>query len=381
MIQPTPRRPRTKAAARVKDEGLISRLHDPASRGFASDNYAGIHPDVLAALATANEGHQAAYGDDVYTDRLQQVFREHFGERASVYPVLNGTGANVVGLQAMSEPWGAVICAESAHVNTDEAGAPERVAHVKLLTVPAPDGKLTPELIEQQAWGRGDVHRAQPTVVAITQPTELGTLYTPQEIADICAYAHERDMRVYLDGARLAHAAAALEVPLRALTTEAGVDLLSFGGTKNGLLLGEALVVLDPDAVRGIAYLRKAGTQLASKMRFISAQFIALLESGLWLDNARHANDMARRLAEAVSGLEGVRIVQPVQTNAVFAVLPADATARLQKRFAFYVRDERTGEVRWMCSFDTTPADVDAFAAAVAKELSVSRYLSETVTH
>ncbi|MCP3820232.1 low specificity L-threonine aldolase [Streptomyces sp. A3M-1-3] len=360
---------------------MLSRLHDPASRGFASDNYAGIHPEILAALATANEGHQAAYGDDVYTERLQQLFREHFGERARVYPVLNGTGANVVGLQAMSEPWGAVICAESAHVNTDECGAPERVAHVKLLTVPTPDGKLTPALIDQQAWGRGDVHRAQPTVVAITQPTELGTLYTPQEIADICAHAHEHGMRVYLDGARLAHAAAALDVPLRALTTDAGVDVLSFGGTKNGLLLGEALVVLDPDAVRGTAFLRKAATQLASKMRFISAQFIALMESGLWLANARHANEMARRLADAVSGMADVRIVQPVQTNAVFAILPADATARLQKSFPFYVRNERTGEVRWMCSFDTAPEDVDAFAAAIARELTGDRHVAERATH
>ncbi|MFJ7154377.1 threonine aldolase family protein [Streptomyces sp. NPDC101118] len=352
---------------------MISRLHDPAWRGFASDNNAGIHPDVLAALTTANEGHQTAYGDDVYTERLQHVFRDHFGAGATVYPVLTGTGANVVGLQAMSEPWGAVICAESAHVNTDECGAPERIAHLKLLTVPTPDGKLTPALIEQQAGGRGDVHRAQPTVVTITQPTELGTLYTPQEIADICAYAHERDMTVYLDGARLANAAAALDVPLRALTTDAGVDVLSFGGTKNGLLLGEALVVLHPDAVRGTEFLRKAAAQLASKMRFVSAQFIALMESGAWLANARHANAMARRLAEAVGALAGVRISRPVESNAVFAVLPADATARLQKRHPFYVRDERSGEVRWMCSFDTTPQDVDAFAAAVAEELAAPR--------
>ncbi|MFF5447221.1 threonine aldolase family protein [Streptomyces sp. NPDC012888] len=359
---------------------MISRLHDPASRGFASDNYAGIHPDILAALATANEGHQAAYGDDAYTERLQHVFRDHFGARATVHPVLTGTGANVVGLQAMTVPWGAVICAESAHVNTDECGAPERIAHLKLLPVPTPDGKLTPALIERQAGGRGDVHRAQPTVVTITQPTELGTLYTPQEIAAICAYAHDRDMTVYLDGARLAHAAAALDVPLRALTTDAGVDVLSFGGTKNGLLLGEALVVLDPDAVRGTEYLRKAAAQLASKMRFVSAQFIALMESGLWLANARHANAMARRLAGAVSSLPGVRVVRPVQSNAVFAVLPADVTARLQKRHPFYVRDEGTGEVRWMCSFDTTPDDVDAFAAALAEELAASGADTEPVT-
>ncbi|MEW2413038.1 low specificity L-threonine aldolase [Streptomyces sp. NPDC046866] len=349
---------------------MISRLHDPASRGFASDNNSGIHPDVLAALVTANEGHQPAYGEDAYTERLQHVFRDHFGARAHVYPVLTGTGANVVALQAMSEPWGAVICAESAHVNTDECGAPERIAHVKLLPVPTPDGKLTPALIARHARGRGDVHRAQPTVVTITQPTELGTLYTPQEIADICAFAHERDMAVYLDGARLAHAAAALDVPLRALTTDAGVDVLSFGGTKNGLLLGEALVVLNPDAVRGTEFLRKAATQLASKMRFVSAQFIALMESGAWLANARHANAMASRLAVAAGELPGVRIVRPVESNAVFAVLPEEAAARLRKRHPFYVWDEGTGEVRWMCTFDTTPDDVDAFVAALAEELA-----------
>jgi threonine aldolase len=344
-------------------------LHDPSERGFASDNYAGVHPEILTALAVANEGHQAAYGADVYTARLQEVFQRHFGERAQAYPVFNGTGANVVGLQSMTDRWSAVICADTAHINVDECGAPERVAGLKLLTVPSPDGKLTPELIDREAWGWGDEHRAQPKVVSITQSTELGTLYTAEEIAAICSHAHERGMLVHVDGSRLANAAAALDLPLRAFTTDAGVDVLSFGGTKNGLLLGEAVVVLDPDAVHGPVFLRKASMQLASKMRFVSAQFLALLEGDLWLRNAAHSNAMARRLAEAVRDVPGVEITRPVQANAVFAVIPRDVAERLRKRFRFYTWNEHTGEVRWMCAFDTTEEDVDAFAAALAEEM------------
>jgi threonine aldolase len=349
---------------------LISRLHDPAVRGFASDNHAGLHPEILAALTVANGGHQAAYGDDAYTERLQEVFQGHFGEQARAYPVFNGTGANVVGLQSLATRWDAVICADSAHVTVDEGAAPEKVGGLKLLTVPAPDGKLTPELIDRMATGRGDEHRAQPSIVSLTQATELGTCYTPDELRAVCAHARERGMRVHLDGARLANAAAALDVRLRALATDAGVDVLSFGGTKNGLLLGEVVVALNPDAVQGLRYLRKSAMQLASKMRFVSAQFIALLEGDLWLRNARQANAMARRLADAVSGLPGVKIVRPVEANAVFAILPGDVAARMQKHFRFYTWGERTGEVRWMCSFDTTPDDVDAFARALAAELA-----------
>ncbi|MBL1083513.1 low specificity L-threonine aldolase [Streptomyces actinomycinicus] len=354
----------------MNGQGVISRLHDPTARGFASDNSAGVHPDVLAALTVANEGHQTAYGEDVYTAHLQHVFRQHFGDRATAYPVFNGTGANVLGLQAMSAPWGAVVCADSAHIHTDEAGAPEKVAGLKLLTVPTLDGKLTPALIERQAWGWDDEHRAQPNVVSISQSTELGTLYTPEETAAVCAWAHDRGMLVHVDGARLANAAAALGVPLRALTTDAGVDVLSFGGTKNGMLYGEAMVVLNPEAVRSPERLRKSTAQLGSKMRFLSAQFIALLESDLWLRNARHANEMAQLLADEVRDLPGVDIVRPVQANAVFAVLPPEVTARLQKRFRFYLRDQSSGEVRWMCAYDTTEGDVRAFAAAIAEELA-----------
>ncbi|GII01842.1 threonine aldolase [Planobispora takensis] len=345
------------------------RRHDPAVKGFASDNYAGVHPEILAAIALANGGHQSAYGDDVYTEALQDVFRRHFGPAAEAWPVFNGTGANVVALRAMTAHWEAVVCAESAHIHTDEGGAPERTAGLKLLPVATPDGKLTPELIDRQAWGFGDEHRAQPKVVSITQTTELGTLYTPEEIAAICEHAHGLGMLVHLDGARAANAAAALDVPLRAFTTDAGVDVLSFGGTKAGLMFGEAVVVLNPDTVRGLRYLRKSAMQLASKMRFVSVQFEALLAGDLWLRNARNANAMALRLAEAVRGIPGVQVPRPVQANAVFAILPRDVTERLQKRLRFYTWNEATGEVRWMTAFDTTEADVDAFAAAVAEEI------------
>ncbi|MCD0483801.1 low specificity L-threonine aldolase [Streptacidiphilus sp. ASG 303] len=345
------------------------RRHDPSVRGFASDNYAGVHPEVLAALALANGGHQVAYGEDDYTVHLQEVFRRHFGDRAQAFPVFNGTGANVVALQALLPRWGAVVAAETAHVNVDEGGAPEKMAGIKLLTVPTPDGKLTPELIDRQAWGWGDEHRAQPLAVSITQSTELGTCYTAEEIRAICDHAHERGMLVHVDGSRLANAAATLGLPLRAFTTDAGVDVLSYGGTKNGLLLGEVVVVLNPDRVQGLTYLRKTSMQLASKMRFLSVQFEALLGGDLWLRNASHANAMAKRLEAAVRGIEGVEVVRPVQANAVFALLPREVSERLQKRYRFYFWDEHTGEVRWMAAFDTTEDDIDAFAAAIAEEM------------
>ncbi|WP_240506636.1 threonine aldolase family protein [Thermoactinospora rubra] len=343
--------------------------HDPAHKGLASDNYAGVHPEILEAIVRANGGHQSPYGEDVYTQALQDVFRRHFGPDALAYPVFNGTAANVVSLRSMTAPWEAVVCAETAHVNTDEGGAPEVAGGIKLRTVPTPDGKLTPSLVDLQAWGFGDVHRAQPRVVSISNTTELGTVYTPEETRAVCDHAHSLGMLVHLDGARLCNAAAALDVPLRALTTDAGVDVVSFGGTKLGLMYGEAVVVLNPEAARGVEYVRKTLMQLASKMRFVSAQFEALLEGDLWLRNARHANAMARRLAAAVADVPGVRVTRAVEANGVFAVLPPDVTARLQKRFPFYTWDEVTGEVRWMCAWDTTEEDVDAFAAAVREEL------------
>jgi threonine aldolase len=349
------------------------RRHDPDIRGFASDNYAGAHPEILAALALANGGHQGAYGADDYTAHLQEVVRGHFGPHAQAYPVFNGTGANVVALQALTDRWGAVIAAATAHIHTDECGAPERVGGLKLLTVPTEDGKLTPELIDREAHGWDDEHRAMPQVVSLAQATELGTAYTAGEIAALCEHAHRHGMKVHLDGARLANAAAHLDAPMRAFTNAAGVDVLSFGGTKNGMLFGEAVIVLDPDAVRGLPHLRKLSMQLTSKMRFVSVQLEALLAGDLWLRSARHANTMAQRLAAGVRTVDGVEIRHPVQANAVFARLPHHVAERLRARYRFYHWDEAAGDVRWMCSFDTTEEDVDGFVTALGEEMGAGR--------
>jgi threonine aldolase len=336
-------------------------------RGFASDNSAGVLPEVLDAIAAANVEHAVAYGNDPWTARAEAAFRAHFGEQARAFIVFNGTGANVIGLRAMLRPYEAVVCAETAHLNVDECGAPELVGGIKLLPVATPDGKLTPELVRPRLVRFGDEHAVQPRVVSITQSTELGTVYSIDEVVALAELAHEEGLLLHVDGARLANAAAALGVPLRALTTEAGADAVSFGGTKNGLLAGEAVVLLRPALAEAMPYLRKQSMQLASKMRFLAAQFEALLTDDLWRRPAEHANAMAARLAAAVEGVGGVTITQPVQANAVFAVLPPEATRRLQESFYFYTWDEATGEVRWMCSWDTTPADVDAFAAAIAE--------------
>ena len=343
-----------------------------ARRGFASDNYAGVHPEVLDLVVEVNEGHQPAYGDDEVTARLDAMIRDRFGDQARAFGVFNGTGANVVALQSACRPWEAVICAQAAHIDADEGGAPERVAGIKLHTVPTPDGKLTPDLIDQQAWGFGVVHRAQPRVVSITQSSELGTVYTPAEIAAITSHAHERGLLVHLDGARISNAAASLGLGLREFTTDVGVDLVSLGGTKNGTMGAEAVVVLNPAIADAVPYVRKTFMQLSSKMRFISAQLLALYAGDLWLRNARHANAMAQRLRLALESIPGVRLTQPVQANAVFAVLPAEVTERLQQKHRFYVWDHRSGEVRLMCAWDTTAEDVDAFAGDVATEMGVT---------
>jgi len=354
----------------------VTVLHDKALRGFASDNYSGIHPEVLQAIAEANDGHQIAYGEDQYTERLQEVFRQHFGEGVEAFPVFNGTGANVTGLQAMLPRWGAVIAATTAHINVDEGGAPERIGGFKILSVPTEDGKLTPELVDREAWGWGDEHRAQPLVVSITQSTEVGTLYTAEEIRTLADHVHSRGMKLHLDGARLANAAAALDLPLRAFTRDAGVDVLSFGGTKNGAMLGEAIVVLTPGAADGLVYSRKFNMQLASKMRFVSAQLIALLEGDLWLRNARRSNAMAQRLRSSLEAgiadgsIQGVGFTQQTQSNGVFATLPDGIADRLRETFRFYDWDAARNEVRWMCGFDTAEADIDALVALVAQETS-----------
>lgn len=342
------------------------------ARGFASDNYAGVLPEVLAAVAAANTGHAVSYGGDEWTARVAELFRREFGDEARAALVFNGTGANVVALQALCRPYEAVICASTSHLNVDECGAPERVAGLKLLPVDTPDGKLTPALVEPRLVRFGDEHAVQPRVVSITQSTELGTLYTVDEVRALADQAHEHGMLLHVDGARLSNAAAALDVPLRAVTTDAGADAVSFGGTKSGLMLGEAVLFLRAGLGEEVAFLRKQSMQLASKMRFIAAQFEALLGDELWRRTAAHANAMAGRLAEAVGAIDAVTITQRVQANAVFAVLPPAATASLQERWPFYVWNESSGEVRWMCSWDTTESDVDEFAADVAATVAAA---------
>jgi threonine aldolase len=336
-----------------------------SSRGFASDNSATVHPAVLAAIARANVGHAFGYGHDEFTQSVEARFSDQFGPDARAFFVFNGTGANVLSLRAMCRPWEGVICAQTAHLNVDECGAPEAIAGVKLLTVGAKDGKLSPELVERMLVRVGDEHVTQPRVVSISQCTELGTLYSRDEVAAIAELAHSNGMLLHMDGARLSNAAAALKASFWDITTGAGVDVLSFGGTKNGLLGAEAVVILNPRLANGFEYLRKQTLQLASKMRFLAAQFDALLTDDLWLRCATQANSMATQLAKAIDDLPNLTITRPVQTNAVFATLPAAVTEELQAEFPFYVWDESLGEVRWMCSWDTTEDDVDDFSSAI----------------
>lgn len=337
---------------------------------FASDNYAGAHPEVLAAIAAADAlGHVPAYGADPVTTAAVQTVREHLGEDAQVFFVWGGTAANVLCLESLAPAHHhAVVCAESAHVYVDEGGAPERLLGRKLLPVATPDGKLTPELLEPRLVRFGDEHAVQPRVVSITQSTELGTRYAPQEIRALADAAHAAGMLLHLDGARIMNAAAALDCTLREATRDLGVDALSLGLTKNGGLGAEAIVLFDEAHAQGLQWRRKAAMQLSSKQRYLAAQAQALLTDDLWRRSALHANAMATRLAAGVDGVPGVRVTQEVQANAVFAVVPAGVTQALQDDgFLFYVWDERTGEVRWMCSWDTTPDDVDGFVAAIAR--------------
>ena len=343
-----------------------------ARRGFASDNSSTIHPEVMAAIAAANTGHTFGYGHDELTESLASRFAEHFGEQVQAYPVWSGTAANVLCLRAACRPWEAAICADSAHLNLDECGAPEAIASVKLLAAPAEDGKLTPELVEPLIRGVGDEHSVQPRVVSISECTELGTVYTVEEVEQLAELAHSRDLILHMDGARLSNAAAALEVPLAALTTGAGVDVLSFGGTKNGLLGAEAVVFLNPSLADGFEFLRKQSLQLASKMRFLAAQLHALLSDELWLRNARHSNAMAARLAAAIRDVDGLKMTRPVEANVVFAELGRDAIEALRAEFDFYIWDELRGEVRWMTSWDSTEEDVTQFADAIRRVCAAS---------
>ncbi len=340
------------------------------TKNFASDNNAGIHPEILKAITEANHDYVPAYGDDPYTQRAVARFREHFGPEVEVFLVFNGTGANVLGLQALTGSAGAVITPETAHVNCDEGGAPERFTGCKLLTVPTKDGKLAVEMIEPFLEAVGNQHHSQPKAVSITQSTELGTVYTAAEIRSIADFVHEHNMFLHMDGTRLANAAAGLGCKLSEISGDAGVDLLSFGGAKNGLLLGEAVIVFKPDLAREFKYLRKQGMQLASKMRFISAQFERLLTDDLWLRNAANANQMARLLAAELVKVPGITITQKVQSNGVFAAFPRQIIPRVQAKYYFYVWDEKASIVRLMTTFDTNEEDIRNFIQAVREGVS-----------
>ena len=338
-------------------------------RGFASDNNAGVHPDILEAMASVNNGHVIAYGDDPYTEKTIARMKQIFGEDTGIFFVFIGTAANVLGLSSVARPYHAVICPDSAHINVDECGAPEKFTGCKLLTVSAPNGKLTVELIAGHMHGIGFEHHVQPRVISITQSTELGTLYTLNEIRKLADYAHSNDMYLHMDGARISNAAIALESSFYEMTGGAGVDVLSFGGTKNGMMYGEAVVFFNNALCDDFKYRRKQGMQLASKMRYIAAQFDAFLENDLWKRNALHANRMAQELFIAVKDIPGVEVTQKVESNAVFAIIPAAIIPKLQEQFFFYVWDEERSEVRWMCSFDTTAEDIVRFASLLRSML------------
>jgi len=337
-------------------------------RGFGSDNHAGIHPEVLSAIVEANEGHAHPYGDDPWTARATRAVRAQVGDEAQVAFVFNGTGANVAGLAAVCRPWESVICAESAHIMTDECGAPEHIAGVKLIPVATPDGKLTPELIKPALTGFGSEHHIQPKVISVSNVTELGTVYTARELQMLAELAHSKKMLLHVDGARIANAAVGAGSSLRALSGDSGVDVLSLGGTKNGMLAGEAVVLFGAARTDDLAYVRKQSGQLASKMRFISAQFVAMYEGDLWRRAATNANLMATRLAEGAQA-KTIDIAFPVQANEVFALLADDSIQALQDRFHFYAWEEGLAHqhslVRWVTSWDTTSVDVDELVRAL----------------
>ncbi|MGC9219939.1 MAG: threonine aldolase family protein [Solirubrobacteraceae bacterium] len=354
-------------------------MADGGTRGFASDNSATVHPAVMEAMLRVNVGHAFAYGHDPYTREVERRLADALGSpNAGVFFVFNGSGANVLSLRAALRPWEAAIVSEVAHLQTDETGAPEAVAGIKLIPAPTRDGKLSPEGLKALVERTNDEHAARPGLVSLTQATELGTVYSLQELRELSEIAHAGGLCVHVDGARFANAAAALGVGLDDQVRASGADLVSFGGTKNGLMVGEAVVVRDPALMQGMLHLRKQTLQLASKMRFVAAQFDALLRDDLWLRNAAHANAMARRLYEAVGSINGVTVTRPPAANGLFVKLPEAARKDLQQQFDFYVWDELTGEVRWMCSWDTTEEDVDRFAAAVRS--AVQSGLDDTTT-
>ena len=338
-------------------------------RSFASDNNAGVHPEIVEAIRAVNEGHVIAYGDDDVTALAVKLFKKHFGRDVEVYFVFGGTGANTLGLKAITKPYQAVICAETAHINVDECGAPEKFTGCKLISLQTPDGKLRVEQLEPLVHVFGNEHHVQPRVVSISQATEMGTVYSKQELKAIAKFAHANNMLLHVDGARLANAAANLNESLKSITADIGVDVLSFGGTKNGMIYGEAVVFFDPKLADDFKYIRKQGMHLPSKMRFISAQFETLLSGDLWRRSAAHANRMAQLLGSELEKVPGgkIKLTQKVEANGVFAVVPKQFIPQLQKKYFFYVWNEAISEVRLMCSFDTTEDDIHEFVGLVRR--------------
>jgi threonine aldolase len=338
-------------------------------RGFASDNNSGIHPEILKAIEKANQGHTVAYGNDPYTERAIEKLKEIFGQDADIYFVFIGTAANVLGLDALTKPYHSVLCAQTSHIHEDECGAPERWTGCKVIALPVSNGKLTVADIEKEMYDIGFEHHSQPRVISVTQTTEVGTVYTPDELRTLADFSHANNMLLHMDGARISNAAAFLETGFAEITREVGMDVLSFGGTKNGMMYGEAVVFFNKDYSLDFKYLRKQGMQLASKMRFISVQFERFLEDDLWLKLATHSNRMTKLLERKVRDIPEVKISQEVQSNMIFASIPREITTALQEEYFFYVRNEKNNEVRWMCSYDTTEEDINGFVTKLRELL------------
>lgn len=336
-------------------------------RSFASDNYSGVHPEIMDAILQANSDHMSSYGADPVSAEAVELFREHFGDQAEVFFLATGTATNTLILKHLTRSWNSVICSDCAHITVDECGSCEAVAGLKLVHAQTVNGKISVESLHSLLGDLGDVHRTQPSVISITQNTELGTLYSLCEIRAICDFAHERGLVVHMDGARIANAAVALGVGLREMTVDCGVDVVSFGGTKNGCMCAEAAMFINPDLGKDFEYVRKQGMQLVSKMRYVGAQFKALLSNDLWKRNAEHSNTMASRLAERAGRIKGVTITRPVESNGVFAVIPEEVTGPLQEKFPFYVWEPSTNEVRWMTSWATTEDDLEGFCSELEK--------------
>jgi len=334
-------------------------------RGFASDNNSGIHPEILSAIVAANTGHAVGYGGDELTEIARKKFKQEFGEKTEVFFVFNGTGANVLGMSSLTNSFHSIICADTAHIQTDECGAPEKFTGCKLLPVENQKGKITPEGIRPHLHDFGFEHHSQPKIISISQATEFGTVYSLEEINAITSLAHEFGLFVHMDGARIANAAVALGLPFRAFTVDAGIDVLSFGGTKNGMMMGEAVLFFNPALTANTKYLRKQSMQLFSKMRFVSAQFLAYFENDLWKINASHANRMAKLLELEVKNIPAIQLTQKVEANGVFAIVPREIISTLQEKYFFYVWDDHKSEVRWMTSFDTTEEDIHQFTALI----------------